>query len=74
MLIQDRLKAPMHEREGAKDNQVDIMLWWEELVKKGIRKIALERGKEMSWERRGALNLLFLRQSFLGQQLHNGEL
>ena len=70
--FQRRLSAAMQGWLAVKDSGVGVLTWWEELVKKGVRKIALERGKEMNWERRGALNLLFLRQSYLGRQLHSG--
>ena len=43
-------------------------------MNKGVRKIALERGKEMTFQRRGSLNLLFLRQSYLQRRLHAGQL
>ena len=48
------------------------MLWWDSVVKKGIRQIAIQRGKEINRERRGELNLLFLRQSYLSRKLHGG--
>ena len=72
--FQRRLQAAMQEWLLVKESGVEVMLWWEELVKKGVRKIALERGKEMTFERRGSLNLLFLRQSYLGRRLHAGQL
>ena len=42
------------------DLGLDILTWWEVLVKPGIKKLALQRSKELNRERRGELNLLFL--------------
>ena len=43
------------------------------MVKPGIKKLLIERGKEMKQERMGALNLLMLRQSYLVRKLQSGE-
>ena len=42
-----------------------ILDFWELIVKPGIRKIAISRTKELNKSKRGVLNLLYLRQSFL---------
>ena len=39
----------------------------------GIRKLAIERGKELTKERRSYLNLLMLRQSYLTKKVHSGD-
>ena len=53
---------------------LDILPWWELVVKPGVRKLLIERGKEMSRERSGQLNLLLLRQSYLVSKLQAGNL
>ena len=46
--------------------------WWEQLVKPGIRKLALERTKEMYTCRKEVLNLLLIRQAYLTRKLQHG--
>ena len=53
---------------------VPLLTWREVLVKPGIRKLALERGKELSRARKSYLNLLMMRQSFLTRKVHAGEI
>ena len=36
-----------------KNQGVDVLIWWENLVKPGVKKLAMVRGKEMNRERRG---------------------
>jgi len=52
---------------------VPVLSWWELLVKPGIRKLAVERSKELNREKRSKLNLLMLQQSFLTSKLQAGE-
>ena len=57
-----------------KHSGVNIMNWWEYMVKPGIKRLLIERGKMIKWERSGKLNLLMLRQSYLVKKLQAGEL
>ena len=50
------------------------MLWWDLLVKPGIKKLLINRGKEIKHEKLGALNLLMLRQSYLVRKVQSGEM
>jgi hypothetical protein len=52
---------------------VPVLDWWELLVKPGIRHLAITRTKEINKERRGRLNLLQLRLSFLARKLQRGD-
>ena len=52
-----------------KESGLDSLTWWEIVVKPGIRKIALARSKEMVKERRGHLNMLFIRQAYIMKKL-----
>ena len=72
-VFQDRLSSSMKEWQEVKSYGVPILIWWEVLVKPGIRKLALERGKEISKARRSFLNLLMMKQSFLTRKVHSGE-
>ena len=49
-----------------------ILSWWELLVKPGIRKLALDRTKEMFLARKEVLNLLLIRQAYLTRKLQLG--
>lgn len=43
------------------------------MVKPGIRKLTIKRGKKLNWERREELNLLMLLRSYLAMKLQCGE-
>ena len=51
---------------------VPYLTWWEVLVKPGIKKLALERSKELNRERKSSLNLLMMRQCFLARKVQGG--
>ena len=63
----------MKEWEEVRKFGVPVLTWWEVLVKPGIRKLAIARSKEMNKNRRGLLNLLMMRQSFLSKKVQCGE-
>ena len=71
--FQARLLNNMKEWEEVKAFGVPILTWWEVLVKPGIKKLAIERSKEINKERRGHLNLLMMRQCHLSKKLQTGE-
>ena len=48
------------------------MVWWEMVVKPGIRKRGIKRSKELNMEKRESLNLLLLRQCYLTRKLQLG--
>jgi hypothetical protein len=57
-----------------KDMGVNVLVWWEELVKPGIRRLAKVRGREINKHRRGVLNLLVVRQAYLTKKVTEGNL
>ena len=63
----------MQEWEEVRKYGVPLLTWWEVIIKPGIKKLAIERGKELSKERRALLNLLMLRQSFLTRKVPTKE-
>ena len=69
--FQERLKKNFDVWTGARD-RMEFLVWWEEIVKPGIKKLLIQRGKEISQERRGKLNLLLIRQAYLVKKLHLG--
>ena len=73
-IFQNRLRESMAIWEEVKALGVPVMNWWEGLVKPGIRKLAINRSKEIKKERRSELNLLVLRQSYLTRKLQRGRL
>ena len=70
--FRDRFRTKMGEWLEVKDHGVDVLIWWERLVKPGIRKLALTRGKELKKERRSYLNLLLVRQAYLAMKIQLG--
>ena len=71
-LFQARLKESMALWLEVKTLGVPVLKWWEGLVKPGIKRLAINRGKEINKEKRGELNLLLLRQAYLTRKLHSG--
>ena len=67
-----RLKTNMEDWLEVRSNGVEVTTWWEELVKPGIRRLGIERGKELKKQRRGELDLLFVRQSYLTKKVQKG--
>ena len=72
-MFQARLAGNMKEWEEVRKFGVPVLTWWEVVVKPGIKKLAIERGNELSKERRAHLNLLMLRQSHLTRKVHSGD-
>ena len=52
----------------------DTLLWWEMLVKPGIKKIGIDRSKEINKEKREELNLLLLRQVYMVKKIQQGQM
>ena len=55
-----------------KNTGLDVLYWWEEIVKPSIRKLIIERSRHLSKEKFGKLNLLQIRQSYLVRKLQSG--
>ena len=70
--FQARLANNMQEWQQVKEFGVPVLTWWEVLVKPGIKKLAIERSKELNKERNSNLNLLMLRQSYLSRRVQEG--
>mgnify|MGYP002637546871 FL=1 len=66
-----RLELSMIEWLSVKDNGAEVLLWWEYLVKTGIKQLALARTKELKKQKMGKLNILKLRQVNLTQKVNN---
>ena len=70
-VFKERLKNMFGVWEESK-RRLNIMVWWEEIVKPGVKKLLIERGKEISKEQRGKLNLLLVRQAYLVRKNYSG--
>ena len=53
---------------------LNVLTWWENLVKPGVKKLAQKRGRELKREKHEELNLLRLRQGYLNRKLMVGEM
>ena len=73
-VFQEWLADSMADWKQVKDLGIDVLQWWEILVKPGVRKLAIQRSKQLNKEKRGELNLLLLRQAYLARKLQDGDL
>jgi hypothetical protein len=58
--------------QGIKAFGMDTLLWWEVVVKPGIRKLGMLRGEQMAKDSRSELNLLLVRQAYLNRKVKLG--
>jgi exonuclease III len=72
--FEESIQTSMVEWQEVKQQGVDVLIWWEKLVKPGIRKLAKERGYQMNKERRSHLNILLVRQAYLTRKLQQGNI
>ena len=72
-VFQERLRDSMVDWQEMKQLGLEVLLWWELVVKPGVRKLAIQRSKELKKEKRGELNILLIRQAFLGKKLLSGD-
>ena len=59
----------MKDWQKVRENGLDVVRWWDLIVKPGIRRIAIERSKSINQERNGEINMLFIKQAYLVQKL-----
>ena len=75
-IFQERLEASMKTFNRVRDfqgsNSIDVLQWWELLVKPGVLRLGLEHSKEVNKEKREALNLLLRRQMYLTKKIKDG--
>ena len=60
-------------KEIRKSTNINILAWWELVVKPGFKKLLIRRGQEINRERTGELNILLIRQSYLVRKLQLGK-
>ena len=71
LLFKQSVADEMIKWKEVKNFGLDTLTWWELIVKPGLKRVAMERDKEIKSERRGALNLLYIRQAYLVKKLHS---
>ena len=71
-IFQKRVEAALTDWLEIKDNGLQILKWWEIIVKPGIKRIAKTRSKEINKRKRCQLNLLLLRQTYLVGKVQGG--
>ena len=71
--FQDRVNRSMEEWEAVRQEGLPVLSWWEIIVKPGIRKIAIERSKEINRDKKSVLNFLLLRQAYLVRKIRHSD-
>ena len=71
-IFKERLKEIFPTWVQVKDYGLDVLTWWELVVKPGVKKLLITRGKEINKQKSGELNLLLLRQSYLVYKVQAG--
>ena len=72
-IFYQRLKQSFSLWSEVRKSGLEIMSWWDLIVKPGIKHLLLQRGKEINKERSGKLNLLLLRQAYLVGKIQKGD-
>ena len=68
-IFQERLKDSMDHWLEVKSFGLNVIPWWEIVVKPGVKQLAIQRSKEINKTKRGEINLLFLRQAYLTKKI-----
>ena len=71
-VFQEWLAESMLDWKEVKMRGLETLLWWEIVVKPGIRKLAILRSKQINQEKRGKLNMLMLRQAYISRKIQGG--
>ena len=71
-VFQESLANAMSDWKNIKAFGMDTLLWWEVVVKPGIKKLGMQRGKQMSKDSKAELNLLLVRQAYLNKKFKLG--
>ena len=72
-IFNDNLKLKFSAWTEIRQAGLDLTTWWELMVKPGVRRLLIDRGKEMNKEKSGHLNLLFLKQAYLVMKIQKGQ-
>ena len=72
-LFKERLEVEFQSWEQVRKRGLNILEWWEIMVKPGIRKEAINRSRELNKQKRSRLNCLLLKQGFFTKELQGGD-
>ena len=73
-IFKSRLRENLRLWSQVRSNGLDTLTWWEIVIKPGVKKLLIERGREINLEKTGELNLLQIRQSYLVRKIQSGNL
>ena len=69
-IFQTRLEDDMKIWTEAKNrSNIPLLIWWEQIVKPGVKKLLRDRTKELTKKAYGELNMLLLQQTFLVKEI-----
>ena len=71
-LFQQSLSEAMVSWKNVRAFGMDTLPWWELVVKPGVRKLGMLRGRQMLKDSRAELNLLLVRQAYLNMKVKLG--
>ena len=70
-IFKQQLENSMAEWLQVKEAGADLMLWWDLMVKGGIKYLPIQRGKELEKQNIGILNMLKLKQAYFTSRVQN---
>ena len=70
--FQQNLSEAMVGWSNVKQYGMDTLPWWELVVKPGVRRLGMVRGRQMLKDSRAELNLLLIRQAYLNKKVRLG--
>ena len=71
-IFQQQLRESMIKWRVIRSRGLEILPWWELIVKPGIKKLAITRGKEIRKQTRRVLNMLLIKQTYFTDKLQAG--
>ena len=72
-IFQDNLAEAMLGWQQIRSFGMETLEWWEVIVKPGVKRLAMLRGKQMTKISKEELNLLLVRQAYLNKKVKNGQ-
>ena len=72
-IFQDNLAEAMLGWQQIRSFEMETLEWWEVIVKPGVKRLAMLRGKQMTKISKEELNLLLVRQAYLNKKVKNGQ-
>ena len=63
-IFKERLNNEFSTWKLVRDRGLAIIPWWEIVVKPGVRRLAINRSKELNKQKRSVLNCLLMKQVF----------